>query len=43
METKLDETVQDEIDQAAVSSGYDDNAPVDRSASGAILRAPLTK
>lgn len=34
MDTKLDDTVQDEIDEAPVSGGYDDNAPVDRSASG---------
>lgn len=34
LDTKLDDTVQDEIDEAPVSGGYDDNAPVDRSASG---------
>lgn len=33
-ETRLDDTVEDEIDQAPVLGGFDDNAPVDRSASG---------
>ncbi|MCW1924258.1 DISARM system helicase DrmA [Luteolibacter arcticus] len=34
LETRLDDTVQDEIDEAPVLGGFDDNAPVDRSASG---------
>lgn len=34
LDTRLDETVEDEIDEAPVVGGFDDNAPVDRSASG---------
>ncbi len=33
-ETRLDDTQEDEIDEAPVVGGFDDNAPVDRSASG---------